>query len=283
MPPLNALRAFEAAGRLGGFAPAAEELGVTPGAVTAHLKGLEAQLGAPLFERAARGVRLTALGARVLPEMTAAFDALNAAVQRMQTEAAPELVRIAALPALAQLWLSPRLPGLRAAEPRVRVSITALEAPPEAKRDAHDLYLFYRAAGRGPGQVLARDMIFPVCAPSVAARLAEPADLDPEDCLSDSAWPGDWAAWAAAAGLGAGFRPRGAAFSLYALAVEEAVNGAGVLMGHAALVARHLAEGRLVRPFGPEVELSRVLALWPARRLAPGSAAAKVTDWLARG
>lgn len=280
MPPLNALRAFEAAGRLGGFAPAAEELGVTPGAVTAHLKGLEAQLGAPLFERAARGVRLTTLGARVLPEMTAAFDALNAAVQRMQTEAAPELVRIAALPALAQLWLSPRLPGLRAAEPGVRVSITALEAPPEAKRDAHDLYLFYREDARG--RVLARDAIFPVCAPAVAARLRGLADLDPEECLSDSAWPGDWPAWAAAAGL-QGFRARGPVFSLYALAVEEAMNGAGVLMGHAALVARHLAEGRLVRPFGPEVELPGVLALWPARRLAPGSAAAKVADWLARG
>lgn len=281
MPPLNALRAFEAAGRLGGFAPAAEELGVSPGAITAHLKGLEAHLGAPLFERAARGVRLTPLGARVMPEMTAAFDALNAAVQQLETEAAPELVRIATLPALAQLWLSPRLPALRQAAPGIRVSITALEAPPEAKRAAHDLFLFYRPLGvRGPGRALLRDRIFPVCAPAFAATLARPRDLIAETCLSDGTWSEDWALWASAAGLGAGFRPRGPVYSLYALAVEEAVNGAGVLIGHEALVARHLAEGRLVRPFGPVLELPRELALWPARRPAPGSAASRLARWL---
>lgn len=280
MPPLSALRAFEAAGRLGGFAPAAEELGVTPGAVTAHLKGLEARLGAPLFEREARGVRLTALGERVLPEFIAAFDALNTAVQRLQSEAAPQQVRIATLPAIAQLWLSPRLPGLRSAAPEIRVSITALEAPPEQKRDAHDLYLFYQPPGaRRGGTALARDAIFPVCAPDLAVRLRRPADLNPEECLIDSTWASDWSDWAAAAGL-EGFRPRGPVYSLYALAVEEAVNGAGVLMAHEALVARHIAEGRLVRPFGPELERKLALTLWPARAPAKGSSVARVIDWL---
>jgi LysR family glycine cleavage system transcriptional activator len=87
--PLNALRAFEAAARLGGFAAAAQELGVTPGAVTAHVKTLEAQLGAALFERTARGVELNALGQRVLPGFIEAFDALGEAVQTLRLEAAP--------------------------------------------------------------------------------------------------------------------------------------------------------------------------------------------------
>ena len=132
--PLTALRAFEAAARLGGFSAAAPQLGVTPGAITAHVKTLETALGAALFDRTTRGVRLTALGRRVLPEFVAAFDALGAAVQTLRREAAPRTVHIATLPSIAQLWLSPRLPALRAAAPEIAISITAMETPPNLKR-----------------------------------------------------------------------------------------------------------------------------------------------------
>ena len=88
-PSLTALRSFEAAARLGGFALAAEELRVTPGAVAAQIKALEEDIGAPLFERNARGVRLTALGQRVLPEFVAAFDALGQAVRELRSAARP--------------------------------------------------------------------------------------------------------------------------------------------------------------------------------------------------
>src|SRR6218665_3995901 len=101
--PLNALRAFEAAARLGSFVAAAQELGVTPGAVAAHIKGLEAEIGAPLFERQKRGIMATALAQRVLPDFIAAFDALGTAAQALRREAAPQQVHIAALPAVAQL------------------------------------------------------------------------------------------------------------------------------------------------------------------------------------
>ncbi|MFC2968944.1 LysR family transcriptional regulator [Acidimangrovimonas pyrenivorans] len=280
-PPLNGLRAFEAAARLGGFAAAAEELGVTPGAITAHVKALEDSLGAKLFARHARGVRLTALGERVLPGFTRAFDELGGAVQTLRAEAAPRTVHIATLPAIAQLWLSPRLPGLRAAAPGISVSITAMEAPPNLKRAPYDLSLFYRAAG-AEGAVL-EDVIFPVCAPSLAERLRRPEDLERVPCISDTTWAEDWRHWAEVAMPGRGFAPRGPVFSLYALAVEEAVNGAGVLIGHGALVARHLAAGTLVAPFGTRVTLPRVLSLWSARRLRPGSAAARVAEWLREG
>ena len=132
--PLTALRAFEAAARLGGFTAAAEELGVTPGAVTAQIKALEAELSAPLFERQANGVRLTALGQSAAPAFTKAFDALVQATGLLRTSAAPQVVHIATLPAIAQLYLSPRLPALRAAAPEIAVSITALESAPNLKR-----------------------------------------------------------------------------------------------------------------------------------------------------
>jgi LysR family glycine cleavage system transcriptional activator len=268
--PLNALRAFEAAARLGGFAAAAAELGVTPGAVTAHVKALEDRLGAALFLRDARGVRLTALGARVLPDFVAAFDALGQAQHLLRAEAAPRAVHIAALPAIAQLWLSPRLPALRAAMPELAISVTALEAPPNLKRAPYDLSLF----PGDQGQLVADDEIFPVCSPALAARITCADDLRRLPCLIDSAWVGDWALWAAT--VLPGFEARGPVFSLYALAVEEAAGGAGVLMAHGALVAGHLARGALVAPLPQRVRLPHALRLWPARPLRAGTPVAQV-------
>ncbi|PTE15519.1 LysR family transcriptional regulator [Pseudogemmobacter blasticus] len=276
--PLTALRAFEAAARLGGFTAAAAELGVTPGAVTAHVKALEEGLGAALFERQSKGVRLTALGAAAAGGFTEAFDALARAEAVLRARAAPQVVHVATLPAIAQLWLSPRLPALRAAAPEISVSITALEAPPNLKRAPYDLSLFPAATG---GRLVAVDAVFPVCAPALADRLRRPEDLAAVPCLSDAAWAGDWDLWLAAAGVAV--RPRGPVFSLYALAVEEAVNGAGVLMGHAALVADHLARGRLIAPFPQRVALPQGLRLWSARPMPRGSAVARVVEELSRG
>ncbi|KPQ07737.1 MAG: glycine cleavage system transcriptional activator GcvA [Rhodobacteraceae bacterium HLUCCA12] len=277
-PPLTALRAFEAAGRLGGFAPAAQELGVTPGAITAHLKGLETTLGAALFERAARGVRLTALGREVLPDFTAAFDALNAATHRLQAAAAPGRVRIATDPAIAQLWLSPRLPQLRRALADIRVEIVTMDAAPEPGRDGCDLYLFHQSMGARSGTfTLARETLVPVCAPALARRWRGPSDLDPAQCLVDARHPEDWRAWSRVAGRPE-LAPRGPVLDTTVLCVEEAVNGAGIALSRQALVGRHLADGRLVQPFGPALALDRVMVLWLATGAAP--AAGLVAEWL---
>jgi LysR family glycine cleavage system transcriptional activator len=276
--PLTALRAFEAAARLNGFAAAAQELGVTPGAVTAHIKQLEQTLGAPLFTRTPRGVRLTALGQQTLPAFTAAFDALGTAINDLRAAAAPRTVHIATLPAIAQLWLSPRLPALRAAAPDITVSITALEQPPNLKRSPYDLSLFFSEDPQGR---IAPDMIFPVCAPAVAARLSSPQDIARFPCLSDATWSDDWQNWAQTLPA----RPtiaQGPSFSLYALAVEECVNGAGLLIGHDTLVAAHLADGRLIAPFPQRLNLKRGLRLWSDRPHRPGTAARFVADWLRR-
>lgn len=260
MPSLNALRAFEAAARLGSFRQAADELMVTPGAVTAQIKALEADYGATLFERRAHGVRLTPLGQRVAPGFIAAFDALGHAVRELRRHAAPRRVHVVTSPALAQLWLAPRLPALRAALAQVDISVTALEDPPDLKRTPFDLCLFY--ARPGPDRInLWDEMLLPVCTPALAEGLAEPADLGRVICISDVVWQ-DWRIWAKAAMPDGAVVPTGPGFSLYAVAVQQALAGAGVLMGRQSLVQGHLDSGTLVAPFGRPVPLGLSVTAW---------------------
>ncbi|PWE28612.1 LysR family transcriptional regulator [Pararhodobacter marinus] len=265
--PLGALHGFEAALRTAGFAAAGAALGLSPGAVAAQVRRVERWAGRPLFERHAQGVRPLPDAKTVQPALATALGSFAALMAR-----GTRLVRIAALPAVAQLWLAPRLPGLRAACPGMQVSVTALERLPEGKRAPYDLALFMGETG---GQLLAEDALLPVCAPALAARLREPGDLSAVPCLEDSAWPGDWRRWCAAAAPEIAV-PRGVAHSLYALAVDEALAGSGVLMGHRALLSRHLAEGRLVAPFAAPVPLARALRLYRLRPLRRGSAAERV-------
>lgn len=279
--PLNALRAFEAAARRGGFAAAAEELCVTPGAVAQQVKALEAAVGAALFARGARGVRLTPLGVEAAEGFALAFDAMGRAAARLRAKAGPAEARIAALPALAQLWLAPRLPAIRAATPGLSLSVAALEAPPNLLREPFDLALFFAPAeGAAETRDLGPDVIYPVAAPSVARRLRRPADLAREALLTDSAWGEDWTAWAAAAPGAPERAPAGPVHSLYALALDEAMAGGGVLIGHEHLVRRALKSGRLVAPFPERVALGRrlTLSLAPAAGAGP---AAKVAAMLA--
>lgn len=251
MPPLNALKAFEAAARHASFATAAAELGVTPAAVSHQVKALEAWVGAPLFARHAQGLGLTDLGRSALPGFSAAFDALGGAVQDLRTAAPHAEVSIAALPAIAQLWLAPRLPRVRAAFPRLSPSVHALEAPPDPRRDLFDLAIFLvRDAPPGWRMMpMTRDAIFPVCTPDIARSLASPADLAKVPLLRDTTWSGDWDCWLSAAALQSVRTGGGPAFSLYSMAVQAALDGAGVLMAHAALIEPHIASGALVPPF----------------------------------
>jgi len=261
-PPLNALRAFEVAARLGSFSAASEELCVTSGAIAQHIKSVEAWAGGRLFIRHAQGVELTALGASILPAFTAAFDHLGEAVQLLRTRADPSQIRIAALPSIAQLWLSPRLPAIRSVTQDITVSITAMESPPNLKREPFDLSVFFEDLPGDPAAVeLCPDAIFPVCSPAIAAHLKQPSDLSNVTCLHDATWSGDWGRWLAAASPGHAIDTRGPVFSLYSLAIEEAKNGAGVLIGHEPLVQAELALGTLIAPFQTRVDTGRRLAI----------------------
>jgi LysR family glycine cleavage system transcriptional activator len=281
MPPLNALKAFEAAARHASFARAAEELGVTPAAVSHQVKALEAWIGADLFVRRARGLGLTELGRSALPALSAAFDALGRAVQDLRGAAPRAKLDIAALPAIAQLWLAPRLSAARAAFPALRPSIHALETPPDLRRALFDFAVFYvRDAPQGCRTIrLCDDVIFPACAPAVATMLASPADLATVPLLRDTAWTGDWACWLSAASSGGFPVDEGSAFSLYSMAVQAALDGAGVLMAHAALVSLHLASGALVAPFPAVARTGLHLAILVPERTS--AEAMRLIEWLA--
>ena len=260
-PPLNALRAFEAAARLGGFSAAAQELCVTQGAIAQQIKHLEDWAGATLFVRHARGVRLSAAGKAVLPRLGEAFDALGDVTQTLRREGAASEVRIAALPSIAQLWLSPRLPAIRAALPGTAVSVTAMESAPNLVRDPYDMAVFFADTTPTGAISLGRDIIYPVCAPDIANKLKTPDDLDGHTLIHDASWKDDWESWLSAAAPGLAFDTSGPAYSLYALAVEEARNGAGILIGHEALVRPLIERGELTAPFKETVKLPRVLSL----------------------
>lgn len=280
-PSLNALRAFEAAARLESFVQAAGELCVTPGAVAAQIKALEQECGAALFERHARGVRLTPLGESVRPGFVAAFDALGLAVHELRRKAAPRRVHIVSSPALTQLWLSPRLPRLRALLPGVDISLSVFDNPPELKRSPFDIALFYLAEP-GPHQVaLFPERLMPVCIPEMAAGLRAPEDLRKVVCIRDVVWE-DWRIWTRAAMPGSGFMPDGPGFSLYALAVQEALNGVGMLMARRSLVERHLQSGALVAPFDLQVPLGLTVTAWALPESAGNDAIREVIAALRR-
>lgn len=281
-PPLNALRAFEASARLGGFAAAAEELSVTPGAISQHVKMLEQWAGAELFERRSHGVVPTALGERVAGHFSDAFDSLSSAVRTLRSGANPAIVNVATLPGLAQLWLAPRLPAIRAALPEHTISVTALERAPNLSRELFDIALFPGQSSADQAAIdLGADEIFPVCSPAIAARLSQPHDLLAETWLYDSSWQADWRAWIDSAAPELGAPKKGPQYSLYSMAVDEAINGAGVLIGHRALVARALARGDLVAPFSQPVKTGSSLLLSTGGAQPPGDAVASVVRMLA--
>lgn len=269
LPSLKALRAFEAAARHESFSEAADELGVTAGAVTQQIRQLEAWLGFALFRRLPQGVELTKEARDVLPRLTRGFDTLAQAVQDLRAGHDGRTLTIAALPCLAQLWLSPRLAGLQQAFPGLQVSVSAMEQPPDPRRDPHDLALFYRdpAALPAGALTLGPDALLPVCTPAVAGRLAAVTDLAGATLLHDAVWRDDWRRWLGFIDAAGVVDPtRGPSFSLYSLALDAALAGSGVLMGRLSLVRPWLDLGTLVAPFAEAMPTGDALSVAFARQ-----------------
>lgn len=261
-PPLNAMRAFEAAARHVSFVDAAEELNVTPGAISQHIKSLEGWAGAPLFRRNAQGVELTTEGLSLVPTFTAAFDHLADATRALRNLTPKAEFHIAALPAVAQLWLPKRLGKIRERFPSVSFSVTAMETPPSLSRELFDLSVFFVVPDGSPSQIsVCPDEIVPVCSPVLLDRLQGPDKFGGLSILHDQTWSSDWADWSRKTGVFLNENRAGPQFSLYSLAVEEAKAGAGLLMGHLCLVADALAAGSLVRAHEKTCHTDRSLAI----------------------
>ena len=281
-PPLNALRAFESAARLGGFTAAAAELSVTPGAVAQQIKSLEVWAGAVLFERMSQGVRLTELGKQVSLDFGVAFDLIGQASNKLRSGAVSKQIRIAVLPSVAQLWLSNRLPQARTLVPDVNISITALDRAPNLLREPYDLSLFFYDQSELSDHAvkICADRIFPVCSPLLAESLKQPSDLKGLSFLHDTSWLGDWKNWLDDVCPEQLIDSKGPSFSLYSLAVQEAQNDAGVLIGHEPLVRAAIQNGSLVAPFSDRIELPHFLAIDSPGPVLKGNPVAKIIEFL---
>lgn len=259
LPPLNALRAFEAAARHLSFRAAAEELAVTPAAVSHQIKALEAHLGTRLFQRGIRQVKLTRTGQSLHPGLAAGFDRLAEAVARTRQDGPARHLTITVAPSIAARWLVPRVERFTASHPGLDLRITASTALVDFARDEVDVALRY-GPGRYPGlysELLLVNDVFPVCTPAVAAgppALRTPDDLRHVPLLhevtvgDDPSLP-DWTMWLAAAGASGVDSSRGTRLDRPTDVMEAALAGAGVALAKSALVADDLASGRLVRPF----------------------------------
>jgi LysR family glycine cleavage system transcriptional activator len=257
LPPLNALRAFEAAARHSSFKNAADELGVTHGAISRQVRLLEDWLGPPaLFLRLNRRVELTATGAALLAETAAAFDRLSAATGRHPGQSgkpSPEVLRVNAFSTFSLRWLLPRLGQFRDRCPDVEVRLSTSNDPLDSLREPYDVIVrggpdtFYGYTSR----LFLVERRLPVCSPALFDRLPiiSVEDLGRHTLLHTAKLPRIWHEWFAVAGSPYVEPASTLVFDHFYLSIQAAVGGLGVAMGPSVLVREELENGRLVAPF----------------------------------
>jgi LysR family transcriptional regulator, glycine cleavage system transcriptional activator len=288
LPPLNAVRAFESAARLGSIKEAAAELSVTHGAVSQQIRLLEEWLGAPaLFRRSVRRVLLTPAGAALLAEFGPALDRISAAVQQHRErrgDAPVAVLRVNALATFSLRWLLPRMSRFRVEHPDIEVRLGTSNDPVDALPDTFDVVIrggpdkFHGFSSR----FLLSERRLPVCSPSLLAQLPlnEIADLSRHTLLHVTSMPRLWRDWLAEAGHSALEPAASLTFDHFYLTIQAALDGLGVAMGPTALIADDLAAGRLVTPF-PAISLPArsYFAYFPAGR-SNDPHSAVFCDWL---
>lgn len=259
LPPLNALRVFEAAARHLSFTKAAEELHVTPGAVSQQIKALEDFLQTPVFRRQKRSLLLTDEAQASLPILREGFDKLLEAGKILSARADTGRLTVSAAPSFTSKWLVPRLDQFQEAHPDTDVWVSADMNVVDFAVDDVDVAIRY-GTGQYPGLVvehLMSEKIVPVCSPSLltsAHPIKSPADLVHHTLLHDSSTEKDpscptWPMWLKAAGVCHKQGERGVKFNQSSLVIEAAVGGKGVALAKAALALADLEAARLVIPF----------------------------------
>jgi LysR family glycine cleavage system transcriptional activator len=253
LPPLGTLPCFDAAARHLSFSKAAEELHLTPGAISRAIKHLEEQLDVRLFERATRSVRLTEVGEPFAKAVRDVLDRLAVATLAATARHSGVTLNVSTSDGFAGRWLVPRLYRFHRAHGDIDVRVSTTGRLASFHGDGIDVAIRY-GGGSYPGltaEWLADEEVFPVCSPALLKgphALRKPADLRHQTLIRDG-YPIDWAAWLAGAGV-KDVNPRsGLTFDSYTFAVQAAVQGEGVVLGRTMLVSDDLAAGRLVRPF----------------------------------
>jgi LysR family glycine cleavage system transcriptional activator len=256
LPPLNALRIFETAARSSSLSAAAEELGLTHGAVSRQIGLLEDWLGQPLFTR--QGQRNVATGhARAFAaEISAAFDRIGDAAVRFGRTPATRVVRIDCQTTFAMRWLLPRLPAFHERHPAIEIAVATSTSTQARTRAGFDLAIRREPVDRPEWRHFERRPLFTetltlLAAPALLRRqpLQDPADLARQVVVTSQTRAGEWERWLEATGLD-GLRPRRfQRFDHYHVSLQAMVDGLGVGIGGLPTLGHDVAEGRLVAPF----------------------------------
>ena len=304
LPPLNALRAFEAAANHLSFKKAAEALSVTPTAVSHQIKGLESFLGVPLFYRLTRALALTPEGEAMLPKVREGMACFAAAVESTRVRSAKERLVVSAPPSFASHWLVPRLRRFSLIQPQVELhvasALTAIDSDdPSDDRSISSLKLqddesqvwIRFGMGKYPNlnvdRIISPDYIA-VCSPKLlGAKLAlcQPDDvrwhclIHDDTIASEKARP-SWHEWLRVAGVSGVDANAGPHFSNSGLALAAAVDGLGIALASQSLVSAEIAEGRLVSPFDVSVGQSYAYFLAIPAAMAERPAVAAFREWL---
>ena len=301
LPPLNALRAFEAAARHRSFKRAAEELFVTPAAISQQVRTLEDYLGVELFRRLTRAIELTPAAEAMLPKVREGFDSFAAGLARARQAGERGRIAVAAPPNFVARWLMPRLRSFTSSYPqydlRIIGTLRAIDNPEQdtpveqGRADAEAQVSVRYGMGDYPGSVV--DLLFrpsyvPVCSPKLLGRgpqLRKPADLRNHTLIHDDSSPGDeerpgWEEWLAIAGAKGVDGTRGPRFSNASLVHEAAIDGVGVALALRPLVDSDIEEGRLVVPIERAVPTNFAYYLVTPEALLAHPAASTFRRWL---
>jgi LysR family glycine cleavage system transcriptional activator len=282
LPPMQALRAFEAAARTRSLTRAAESLHLTHGAISHQIKSLEADFGVRLVERAGRGIRLTDEGERFASRVRAVLSDLADAVQEVTERANPRQLRVSVMPSFAARWLLPRIGRFFAAHPDIDLDVSASNLLADFRRDDIDVAIRH-GSGDWPGLVsehLLDDVYFPVCSPRLAnGRLpVRPADLSRYTLLRSE---GEfWKPWFEAAGLDWPEPLRAPTFSDSSHTMQAAIEGQGIALARSSLIGSDVRNGVLIRLFDIAVPGARKYFLVYPPRLADSPKLAPFRKWL---
>ena len=258
-PPLSALRAFEAAARHMSFSQAADELHVTPAAISHQIHALEQDLGVKLFHRMNRSIELTVSARVLLPGLSEAFAGIQSSVRRLRAHNDTGTLTVTASPSFAAKWLVLRLHRFQEQCFEVDVRISATDNVVDLTKGDFDIAIRY-GAGHYPGlevELLLKNEVFPACSPQLLAKspaLSTPDDLPLHDLIHDQAIERDplvptWPMWLKAAGVKNIPAATGLSFNNMHLALDAAIAGHGVVLAQSTIAAADLVAGRLVRLF----------------------------------
>jgi len=256
LPPLNALKAFEAAARHESFTRAAQELCVTQGAVSQQVKALEAELGCRLFNREHRRLVITAAGRSYLSVVRDAFDQLALGTEALLQQHNAGVLTVSTSPNFASKWLVHRLGRFAEQHPSIDLRLSASLQHVDFAREDFDLAIRH-GNGQWPDLHVTRlcvEELFPVCSPALARGLRTPDDLKKQTLLHIDERR-DWGTWLEAAKTSGIDYARGPVFNQASMAIDAAVDGQGVALARSALAAWDLSANRLVRPFATALKL----------------------------